>query len=126
MLAIVLALKLPTILILAWAFCRPEEMFRPWLRGFLPDLGDPSFTLSPGEVRDRTDGKLVHLDGLNFSRSWCLYALSHTLKEYTHLGDIADLHMAASLPQMTDGGYEGEHWLASFAWLALITAYPAQ
>lgn len=32
MLAIVLALKLPTILILAWAFCRPEEMFRPGRR----------------------------------------------------------------------------------------------
>ena len=25
------------------------------------------------KVEDRTDGKLVHLDGLNFSRAWGLY-----------------------------------------------------
>ena len=32
MLAIILALKLPTILILAWAFSRPQESFRPGRR----------------------------------------------------------------------------------------------
>jgi len=32
MLAIILALKLPTILILAWAFSRPQETFRPGQR----------------------------------------------------------------------------------------------
>jgi hypothetical protein len=26
-----------------------------------------------------------------------------------------------SLPVITDGGYEGEHWLASFALLALVS-----
>ncbi len=104
----------------------PVEMFRPWLRAFLPGLADPAFALMPGEVRDRSDGKLVHLDGLNFSRAWCLYAISQTLEEYAHLRIIADQHMAASLPRITDGGYEGEHWLASFAWLALITGHPAQ
>ncbi|MEZ5031801.1 MAG: DUF2891 domain-containing protein [Saprospiraceae bacterium] len=102
----------------------PVEMFRPWLRAFLPELADPSFTLIPGEVRDRTDGKLVHLDGLNFSRAWCLYDLARSLPEYGHLRQIADQHMAASLPRMTDGAYEGEHWLASFAWLALTRAFP--
>ncbi|HRW76089.1 MAG: DUF2891 domain-containing protein [Lewinellaceae bacterium] len=102
----------------------PVDMFRPWLRGFLPGLADPAFTLTPGEVRDRTDGKLVHLDGLNFSRAWCLYDLARSLPEYGHLRQIADQHMASSLPRMTDGAYEGEHWLASFAWLALTRAFP--
>ena len=31
------------------------------------------------KVIDRTDGKLVHLDGLNFSRAWCLYNLARRL-----------------------------------------------
>ena len=31
------------------------------------------------KVIDRTDGKLVHLDGLNFSRAWCLYNLAQRL-----------------------------------------------
>lgn len=102
----------------------PVEMFRPWLRAFLPDLANPAWTWTPGEVRDRTDGKLVHLDGLNFSRAWCLYDLARALPEYSHLRQIADQHLAVSLPRMTDGAYEGEHWLASFAWLALTRAYP--
>ena len=52
-----------------------------WLRSFLPSLFSEDFELVPGEVLDRTDGKLVHLDGLNFSRAWSLYSI--TLK----LGD---------------------------------------
>lgn len=32
MLAVILAIKLPTILILAWAFCRPQEILRPGRR----------------------------------------------------------------------------------------------
>ncbi len=102
----------------------PVEMFRPWLRDFLPGLSDPAFSLPVGEVIDRTDGKLVHLDGLNFSRAWCLYDLSRILPEYTHLRKIADAHVANSLPRITDGDYAGEHWLASFAWFALSRVYP--
>lgn len=104
----------------------PEEMFRPWLREFLPGMSDPAFTMPVGEVRDRTDGKLVHLDGLNFSRAWCLYELSRALPEYGHLRKVADDHIANSLPRITDGSYAGEHWLASFACFALTTAYPVK
>ena len=46
-----------------------------WLRSFLPALFSQEFDLEPGEVIDRTDGKLVHLDGLNFSRAWSLYSI---------------------------------------------------
>ena len=41
-------------------------------------LNKPSLT-NFDQVIDRTDGKLVHLDGLNFSRAWCLYNLAQRL-----------------------------------------------
>lgn len=104
----------------------PEEMFRPWLRDFLPGLRDSMFAMPVGEVRDRNDGKLIHLDGLNFSRAWCLFDLSRALPEYAHLRTVAEEHIAQSLPRITDGSYAGEHWLASFAWFALTRSNPSK
>ncbi|SDL64175.1 Protein of unknown function [Catalinimonas alkaloidigena] len=100
----------------------PEAEFQTWLGQFLPQLSDPNFTLEPGKVSDRTDGKLVHLDGLNFSRAWCLLGIAQTLPDYAHLKPIAYEHIRHSLPNIVDGAYEGEHWLASFAIYALSTA----
>jgi hypothetical protein len=60
----------------------PGEEFRSWLKGFLPELSGTGFSLEPGVVSDRTDGHLVHLDGVNFSRAWCLYGIAATLPEY--------------------------------------------
>jgi hypothetical protein len=100
----------------------PPAEFRAWLNDFLPELSDPAFALAPGIVTDRADGKLVHLDGLNFSRAWCLYGIAQALPEYAHLKAIASQHVHHSLPSIVDGGYEGEHWLASFAAYALIMA----
>ena len=99
----------------------PLPEFRSWLLKFLPSIADPDFILNVGVVSDRSDGKLVHLDGLNFSRAWCLSGIASLLPEYKHLEKIASQHMLYSLPSITDGGYEGEHWLASFALLALIS-----
>ncbi len=96
-----------------------QEEFRTWLAQFMPTLGDSNFQLEPGRVSDRTDGKLVHLDGLNFSRAWCLAGIAKTLPEYGHLFTVAQEHIAYSLPNVVDGAYEGEHWLASFAIHAL-------
>jgi hypothetical protein len=93
----------------------PRQEFASWLKKFLPQLADRKFSLVPGEVSDRKDGKLVHLDGLNFSRAWCLYGLSSAAAGYRHLREIADQHMRHSLADITAGSYEGEHWLASFA-----------
>jgi hypothetical protein len=95
--------------------------FAAWLRGFLPQLGDKKFSLAPGIVSDRKDGKLVHLDGLNFSRAWCLYGLS-SLKGYGHLRAVADSHLRYSLEAVAGDSYEGGHWLASFALYALAAA----
>jgi hypothetical protein len=95
--------------------------FKTWLKQFAPQLFSKKFTLAPGKVSDRTDGHLVHLDGLNFSRAWCLYGIAKTLPELAHLNRIADQHIQASLPNIVDGDYMGEHWLASFALLALLS-----
>jgi hypothetical protein len=100
----------------------PRNEFADWLKSFLPQLADSEFSLAPGEVSDRTDGKLVHLDGLNFSRAWCLYGIAGQLEGYRHLRTIADRHMRQSLAAIAAGSYEGEHWLASFA----IYAYCAE
>ncbi|MFN5983005.1 MAG: DUF2891 family protein, partial [Fluviicola sp.] len=76
--------------------------------------------LAPGKVGDRTDGKLVHLDGLNFSRSWCLSQLAKTNPKLKHLQEIADEHLKFSINNIVDGDYMREHWLASFATEALL------
>ncbi|EAR01517.1 DUF2891 domain-containing protein [Maribacter sp. HTCC2170] len=94
-------------------------VFKTWFNKFLPQLADANFVLDPGEVSDRTDGKLVHIDGLNFSRAWCLYGIAKALPEYKHLANIANEHVVYSLPSIVDGNYEGTHWLGSFAINAL-------
>ncbi|MFT6924285.1 MAG: hypothetical protein ACJA1C_003307 [Crocinitomicaceae bacterium] len=56
---------------------------------------------------------------MNYSRAWCLFGIAKTLPEYGHLIKIGNEHLNYSLPDLTDGNYEGGHWLASFALLAL-------
>lgn len=99
----------------------PREEFASWLKRFLPQLADKKFRLAPGVVSDRRDGKLVHLDGLNFSRAWCLYGIA-SLAGYRHLDAIADEHLHRSLAAVSAGSYEGGHWLATFALCALSAA----
>ncbi len=96
-----------------------KSEFKSWFDAFLPQLTDTEFKLEPGIVSDRKDGHLVHLDGLNYSRAWCLYGIAETLPEYSHLVDIGNEHIEHSLPSLTDGNYEGGHWLASFALMSL-------
>ncbi len=96
-----------------------KEEFKTWFEKFLPDLANGTTDLIPADVKDRTDGKLVHLDGLNFSRAWCLYSIAAGNPEYNHLIKIADNHLNYSYDKIVDGDYAGEHWLASFALYAL-------
>lgn len=97
----------------------PTEDFKAWLNDFLPQLADKNFTLETGKVSDRTDGKLVHLDGVNFSRAWSLNEIANGLPEYVHLKNIANQHINYSLPGIVGDSYEGGHWLGSFAIYAL-------
>ena len=89
----------------------PAEFAR-WLNGFLPDgIGHLA---QPPLVADRGDAKQSHLDGLCLSRAWCLNALG--------LEDAAQANLVAAMPHVAGGDYVGEHWLASFAVLALSAA----
>jgi len=94
----------------------PEKEFLTWVGNFAPKLSDKNFKWEAARVSDRTDGHLVHLDGLNFSRAWNFYRLAKQYpKQFLHLKSQADYHFTFSLPSVVDGNYEGEHWLASFA-----------
>jgi DUF2891 family protein len=98
----------------------PDTVYQNWLRKFLPSIAGKYFSLEPGQVRDRTDGKLVHLDGLNLSRAWDLYGIArHFPRNKARLYQIADRHLREALPNIASGDYMGEHWLASFAVYAL-------
>lgn len=87
----------------------PAAGFSEWMKGFLPDL--PGALAEPPTVLDHADAKHSHLDGLCLSRAWC----------FVHLGrsEEATRHLAAGMPHVVGGDYAGEHWLASFALLAL-------
>jgi hypothetical protein len=98
----------------------PDDEFRPWLHRFLPRLVDrqPATLFAPATVSDRTDGKIVHLDGLNLSRAWCWRALAPACPDPGAVAQTVQDHIDASLPHL-GVDYMGEHWLASFAVLAL-------
>ncbi len=99
----------------------PAADFKTWAEKFLPQLLTDAFALEPGKVGDRSDGKLVHLDGLNFSRAWSIYGACQVLGKDFAMFDVAEQHMNYSLGKIKDGDYAGEHWLASFALYALKT-----
>jgi len=95
-----------------------------WLQKFLPQLFAEDFVLEPGKVADRTDGKLVHLDGLNFSRAWALYTITKKLDDkdmVERLNAIGDEHIRTSIDNVVGSDYAGSHWLASFLFHALET-----
>jgi hypothetical protein len=97
-----------------------KNEFSKWLDTFLPGFeDDPAAFLRPAEVTDRSDGKLAHLDGLNFSRAWCLYEIGRTTGN-KDIVNTANLHLAYSYEKIDSGEYAGTHWLASFAAYALV------
>lgn len=99
----------------------PASEYSAWLTGFLPGLADGEVPrlLEPVGVTDVTDGKLVHLAGLNLHRAWCWLGIASALPA----GDprvavcerAATAHYEAGLGYVFSGDYAGEHWLASFA-----------
>jgi len=104
--------------------------FAAWFHRFLPGVGrnQPKALLEPAIVTDRTDPKLVHLDGLNLSRAWCMRSIAMALPVNDParkvLARSATAHANAALPHVASGSYEGEHWLASFAVYMLTTPAP--
>lgn len=102
--------------------------FAGWLEGFLPGLaaGRPAAILEPAAVTDRADPKLVHLDGLNLSRAWSWTEVAAALPAGGARAAIARAaaarHLAAGMAGIASGEYVGDHWLGSFALLALSGA----
>ena len=93
---------------------------------------------APAEAGDHTDPQMVHLDGLNLSRAWCLRGIAGALEAGAHVAGVleagaieegdprlavlreaASVHLATGLPSVQSGDYMGEHWLATFAVYAL-------
>lgn len=99
-----------------------DALFDDWFDRLIVTNGWLERECRPVTVSDRSDGKIAHLDGLNLSRAWCLWRLALARGDPTPVGALlherAEQHLAASLPYIA-GEYEGEHWLASFALLAL-------
>ncbi|MEO1406974.1 MAG: DUF2891 domain-containing protein, partial [Pseudomonadota bacterium] len=60
-----------------------EEDFSEWLSHFLPQIPTDGGAdwLEPGIVLDASDGKLVHLDGVNLSRAWALEGIANALPD---------------------------------------------
>ena len=99
----------------------PASEFPAWFHRYLPGVakGEPRNLLEPATVTDRTDPQLVHLDGLNLSRAWCMRSIVAALPKddpaRAVLVRAAARHAEAALPHVASGDYAGEHWLASFA-----------
>ncbi len=102
------------------------EDFTAWFHAFLPVL--PESLLKPAIVGDRSDPKLVHLDGLNLSRAWCMRNIVRALPSNDPgkklLADASASHFSAGLSNVASGHYEGEHWLATFAVFMAATPRP--
>ena len=99
----------------------PRADFSNWLTKFMPSIpvngsGD---WLAPGIVKDASDGKLVHLDGVNSSRAWNLYNIARALPDgdarKASLVAAAKIHADTGVAAVSAEHYSGSHWLASFA-----------
>lgn len=99
----------------------PKYEFTQWLTAFLPTIPTDGSAdwLSPAIVLDASDGKLVHLDGVNSSRAWNLFNIARALPDddprRASLVAAAEIHRDAGVEAVSDEHYSGSHWLASFA-----------
>lgn len=98
-----------------------QKDFAAWLAKFLPNIPEDGSSdwLKIGIVNDPSDGKLVHLDGVNLSRAWALDGISNALPDddprQASLRATMKVHGDAGLASVSDEHYSGSHWLASFA-----------
>jgi hypothetical protein len=104
--------------------CLPADEFARWFDRFLPrfEAGEPAALFEFATVSDRGDGQIAHLDGFNLSRAWTLRQLAAAFSSNDARRDraleTAEKCLQQTLPHLADD-YMGEHWLATFATLAL-------
>jgi hypothetical protein len=101
----------------------PAKEFITWFNQFFTLQSLKHLTILP-VVSDRSDLQIVHLDGLSFSRSWCMKGLAAVLPANDSRKKLllrsSVNHLGTALPHVVSGEYGGEHWLASFAVYALV------
>ena len=97
-----------------------RDAFARWWRAFLPNLSPRSRILAVVSVPDVADGQIVHLHGLNLSRSGALARLARQLDEPLLAESAAALYHA-SVGNAVAGDYLATHWLATFAWDAAVS-----
>ena len=101
----------------------PASQFLSWFDQWISPEALQHLTSLP-VVSDRNDFQIVHLDGLCFSRTWCMKGIAAALPADDPRRQVllrsAVRHLNASLPNIASGSYGGEHWLASFAVYALM------
>lgn len=99
-----------------------QEEFSEWLNDFYEMRSIENISQAP-VVSDINDYQIVHLIGLSFSKAWCMKSIAtalpddHPLKQH-FMPTSANL-LNNALPFVFEGNYGGEHWLASFAMMAL-------
>ncbi|CAM2890811.1 DUF2891 domain-containing protein [Streptomyces albus] len=103
----------------------PQDEFAAWLGVFLPELAeaDGASFLPPPRVSDAADPQIGHLLGLCLSRAAALRGIAGALPDgdprTATLTAAAEANLAAALPATTSGDFTTDHWLATFATLAL-------
>ncbi len=100
----------------------PRPAFVKWFNSYFAPSGLRRICKMP-TVSDRSDYQIVHLDGLSFSRAWCMKGIANKLPK-SHaakalFNTTAQKFLKKSLPKIFSGGYGGTHWVASFAVYAL-------
>ncbi|NSC21472.1 DUF2891 domain-containing protein [Streptomyces albus subsp. chlorinus] len=111
----------------------PAGEFAGWLERFLPELADAAATgtafLPPPRVSDAADPQIGHLLGLCLSRAAALRGIAGALPagdpRAGALRAAAEANLRAALPAATSGDFTTDHWLATFATLALGEDVPA-
>lgn len=99
-----------------------EDDFSIWLNNFYEQRSIVNICKAP-TISDLNDYQIVHLVGLSFSKSWCMKHISKKLPESNQLKHIfsrtAEELLEHALPLIFKSNYGGDHWLASFALLAI-------
>lgn len=103
--------------------------FADWLTAFLPELTEATISrwaavfLALPHISDSADPQIGHLLGLCLSRAAALRRIARALPAGDERTDVltaaADAHLTAGLPATTSGDFTTDHWLATFAVLAL-------
>src|SRR5207302_8005935 len=84
-----------------------RNQFVPWFARFLPHLAqqEPACLFQPVHVCDRSDGRIVHLDGLNLSRAWSWRQIASLLVPASPVQSPAAgaprRHISSSLPAIS-------------------------